>query len=253
MEVTNDVRLQQLYTNPTDENQNSQNVVQQSSETSSSNSVSSQQTQETSGVDDAQESSSYSVEVDSEAKRSNLSTQLEDTISQIAHNQVTLSQLNEQSELLNTIEDLATQIVESQTPVVTADEVQPQIEEAISQYNELAKSLSERFKESQEDTNSKDYFDGILGAKPLSPADILKAVEQQREIVQEREQVVQTQTQELEQQALETIGNERQESAQNSPFEPSDFASSNDLSSVSGSVIASQANAQPRNSPRLLS
>jgi hypothetical protein len=246
MEVTNE--LNNVYSNPSVENKDVSSL---------SSSINLKALDTTAAIDDGPQST-FSLNIDSNYKRSDLANVLKDTIANITQNQITSSNLEKQTTILNNIKDAATQIVQSDTPEVTADKVQPQIAEFISQYNNLSVDVNKAFQESQGDTESQAYFDGVLGAKPLSPREIMETVEQQMQVVKEQTQIVTKETQKFETKALDTIGKEIAQNNAKAPFEPVDFGknmanfTSANINNVVGSVATAQANAIPAHSPKLL-
>jgi uncharacterized protein with von Willebrand factor type A (vWA) domain len=247
MEIKNE--LNNVYSNPS---------VESKDVSSLSNSVNLKALDTTAAID-ASTQSTYSLNIDSNYKRSDLANVLKDTISNISQNQIASSNLEQQKNILNNIQEAATKIVQSNTPETTADEVQPEVAEFISQYNNLSVDVNKAFQESQGDTESHAYFDGVLGAKPLSPSEILEAVEQQMKVIKEQTQLVDTDLQKFETKALDTIGKEIAQTNAKAPFEPVDFGknmanfTSANINNVVGSVATAQANAIPAHSPKLLS
>lgn len=247
MEVNNDIHKQYL-----DPSVNNNDV------SSLSSSVNLKALDTTAAIDNSTQST-YSLNIDSNYKRSDLANVLKDNLSNIAQSQTTLNNLNNQNDLLNNIKQAADKIVQSDTPEVTADEVQPEVESFIAQFNNIAQDINKSFDSSQGDTESQAYFDGMLGAKPLSPSEIIEAVEQQMKTVKEYTQVVSKELDQLETKALDTIGKEIEQSNAKAPFEPVDFGknmanfTSASINTVVGSVATAQANAIPAHSPKLLS
>jgi len=197
---------------------------------------------------------SFSLDRNISINRSDLSNTLKEFTKEISKVQVTQSQLQSQTNILNDMQTLTHSIISSENPQKAADEAQPSIEAFINMYNTNSVQLSAN----QEDTDSTTYFDGKIGAKPLSTSEILEAVEKQMAFVNQQNEQSSKNLQELETRALNTIGKEIEQSAQKAPFEPIDFGkdignfSSANINNIVGSVATSQANAIPANSPKLL-
>ena len=98
----------------------------------------------------------------------------------------------------------------------------------------------------------------MLGAKPLNPAEIIDAVSKQMEIVKNEEKYFTDNVEKVVQKSIETINIEIDKSNKEAPFKNIDFGkntanfTSANINNVVGSVVSSQANAIPANSPKLL-
>ena len=210
------------------------------------------------GVSDVSDES-YSLNIDSSYKRSDLASLLKDAILNISKNQQALNNLSEQSNVLNKLQEVASTLIKSETPKIITSEAQLTMEEFINKFNNLTQDFNKRFAESQDDTTSRTYFDGLIGAKPLSPSEIIDAVEQQMRTIRENSEVVIKEIQQFRSKAMETIEKEIAKNNAKAPFEPIDFGknignfTSANINSVVGSVATVQANAIPAHSPKLLS
>ena len=191
---------------------------------------------------------------DTTNKRSDLATSLKDYMNQINIGQQRTIQLNNQTEILNNIQSLANTIPDTEDQTSLSE----QISAEISNYNSIAVPITTDISELNEDTESTSYFDGILGAKPLSTTEIMKEIEKHTTQIKQQQTYTSNELQKVEKKALDTIGKEMTKSAQQAPFEPVDYSknisnfSSANINSVVGSVAASQANAIPAHSPKLL-
>jgi hypothetical protein len=198
-------------------------------------------------------SNSFVVEDQSQKPRSDLSNALKDFIKDISQAQNTSSQLNSQSTILSELKSLANEITKSSTPEVVADNIQPEIQNLLETYNTNISSLKDL-----ENGDSTVYFDGLLGARPISPSHIIAAGDAQVQALNQNLTASNKNIEDLEAEAKDTIGKEIERSAKEAPFQPINFGketddfSSNNINSVIGSVALSQANAIPANSPKLL-
>ncbi len=198
---------------------------------------------------------SFSINLTNNTKRSDLSTTLKNFTQEIASRQFIADNLHKQTNLLNELQTTTNKIVDAQNPQEMSDQLQPSIEANINQYNEMVAQIDL----TQEDTvPSRAYFDGKVGAKPLSPSEILQAVEKQMSLVKEQQHSNNQQLDQVKTEALKTINTQIEQTKAASPFKEIDFAqdignfSSANINNVLGSVAVSQANAIPANSPRLL-
>ena len=198
-------------------------------------------------------SNSFSIEFNTQERRSDLSLSLRNMMEDISVSQVALQSLNEQSTILSNIQEMVSGDNQS-----LLEEIQPSVEELLSKYNYLSTDINKNFEKYQEETNSRNYFDGMLGSKPLNPAEIIKAVEQQHEVVKAEKKFFGDNVEKVADKALEVISIEIDKSNKEAPFKNIDFGkntadfTSANINNVVGSVVTSQANAIPANSPKLL-
>jgi len=204
---------------------------------------------------------SFSLDIETVTKRSNLNISLQDIITNIISDQQSVKNLNQQSDILFSLQNISTQMLASNqnSALLSFDDYQPSIEELLSKYNYLSTNLNKNFEKYQEETNSRNYFDGMLGSKPLNPSEILEAVEKQMEFVKLSKSFFMNNIEKLENKALEVINIEIDKSNKEAPFKNIDFGknmanfTSANINSIVGSVALSQANAIPAHSPKLLS
>ncbi|MDX9743825.1 MAG: hypothetical protein RBT59_08420 [Arcobacteraceae bacterium] len=198
-------------------------------------------------------SNSFSIEFNTQERRSDLSLSLRNMMEDISVSQVALQNLNEQSTILSNIQEMVSGDNQS-----LLEEIQPSVEELLSKYNSLSTDINKNFAKYQEETDSRNYFDGMLGSKPLNPAEIIKAVEQQQEVVKAEKKFFGDNVEKVADKALEVINIEIDKSNKEAPFKNIDFGkntadfTSANINNVVGSVVSSQANAIPANSPKLL-
>ncbi len=200
----------------------------------------------------------FSVDLPSEPRRSELSITLKSMMDNISSAQISLRNIEMQSSILTTLKD-ATQTSIDSGDIKTLIDLQPSVEELMSKYNYLSSDINKNFAKYQENTDSHNYFDGILGAKPLTPADLIKAIDQQIEIISQEKQFFDDTLQKETNRSLKIINTEIEKSTQEASFKSIDFGkntadfTSASINAVVGSVVSSQANAIPANSPKLLS
>lgn len=207
---------------------------------------------------DGNKDGSFAVDTSVVGKRSELSNSLKEFTKELSSGQSTLIKLESKSTILNNISNIVKDITVSEQPVAKAEEVQPTVKKHMEQYNAISTDISKSMEKYQEETDSTTYFDGRLGAKPLSPSQIADAVERQMAMVNQQKEFLSSELQKVETKALDTIGKEIARTTAEAPFEPIDFGknisnfSSANINTVVGSVAVSQANAIPANSPKLL-
>ena len=205
----------------------------------------------------SESSNSFLLDLNAVERRSDLSLSLKSMMENISSNQISLRNLDLQSNILTTLKEAAVSTVTLENPT-SLEDLQPSVEELLSKYNYLSSDINKNFQKYQEDTQSRNYFDGMLGAKPLNPAEIIKAVDKQIEIVKTEKEFFSDNFEKTANKALEVINVEIDKSNKEAPFKNIDFGknianfTSANINNVLGSVVSSQANAIPANSPKLL-
>ena len=203
-------------------------------------------------------SNSFTLDIENNFVRSNYANEMKDSLMQLATEQTTMQQITKQEDLLASIQNAVVELETSGDYTSTETKVQPKIAQAMDQYNAIAVNYNADFVQHQADTDSTAYFDGILGSKPLSPSDIIKAVDEKREDLSQYKQAVEQNIEKIETKELKTIGDEIAKVVAESPFKASDFGastsdfSSANINSLAGSVAAAQANAVPLHAQKLL-
>ena len=224
-------------------------AIQNDVSKSSNNNISTNAVQEISDT----LSNSYSINSNISPKRSELSNNLSPLISDISNQQIELSKLNNQNNILNDIVKTSTQVVEN--PETLTPEVEESLNELMAKY-ESSKSSS--IQSENENTNSTAYFDGMAGAKPLKLQDMINKAQELQVSNKEETKVITENINNIKKEAIDTIKNESSTTTnkvtQNIDFgqNTSDFSASN-INSIMGSVVQTQANAIPAQSQRLLS
>lgn len=202
-------------------------------------------------------SNSFSIELNTQERRSDLSLSLKNMMQDISTSQLTLQNLNQQSTILSNIQNMMSSATSSDNQT-SLDKLQPSVEALLSKYNSLSSNINKNFEKYQEETNSQNYFDGVLGAKPLNPAEIIDAVQKQAEAVKVEKKFFSDNVEKVADKALEVINVEIDKSNKEAPFKNIDFGkntanfTSANINTLVGSVVSSQANAIPANSPKLL-
>jgi len=223
-------------------------AIQNDVSKSSNNNISTNAVQEISDT----LSNSYSINSNISPKRSELSNNLSPLISDISNQQIELSKLNNQNNILNDIVKTSTQVVEN--PETLTPEVEESLNELMAKY-ESSKSSS--IQSENENTNSTAYFDGMAGAKPLKLQDMINKAQELQVSNKEETKVITENINNIKKEAIDTIKNESSTTTnkvtQNIDFgqNTSDFSASN-INSIMGSVVQTQANAIPAQSQRLL-
>ena len=199
----------------------------------------------------------FSLEIEGVQKRSNLSYVLQPVMAEMQDLQKTLTSLNEQSTILDQL-SLASMSDITSNSMQSLEDLQPSVEELMQKYNYLSSDINKNFEKYQEETSSQNYFDGMLGAKPLNPQEIIAAVKEQQQVVREEKKFFSNEIEKIEKKAKEVINSEIEKSKQEAPFKNIDFGkntanfTSANINTIVGSVVYSQANATPANSPKLL-
>ncbi|MEA3498939.1 MAG: hypothetical protein U9R16_07770 [Campylobacterota bacterium] len=151
--------------------------------------------------------------------------------------------LKNQVKIVNNIDD----IVKSHT-IQTIDNSQPEIKNLMNNFNMnstgFIASLN-KIIEDQDSDKSHTYFDGILGSKPLSPADILKAVDSQRLIIDSYSDNIKDNLRQTITHSKEIIQDEKVNYQSTTPLKDVNFAKESidfTSSNIAGSSVIAQSN-----------
>jgi len=205
-------------------------------------------------LDSSNLSNSYLVNTDITAKRSELSNNLSPLIQSVATNQIELSKLSTQDNILSNIIKTSTEVREN--PETLTPQVEHSLNELMAKYKN---TVTNDTVAENENSNSTAYFDGLAGAKPLKIQDMIETAQKIQVSVKEDIKIVETNIDTIKTDALNSIQNEISNNATLKPNKQIDFGkhtsdfSATNINSLVGSVIQTQANAIPAQSQRLLS
>ncbi len=200
-----------------------------------------------------------SIEVSSK-NQNTFSDNLRNNISKISNMQNLQSTISKQIDIVNEIESSINSM--SNQPSEKLDTIQPQIKNLMDNFNAYSKNTSASLAgvdtTISDDAQSRIYFDGIVGAKPLSNEEIYAAITEQKERLQQSNKVIN-------EQILNTINQSKEMIVQEQKVAPSiektkvfnfESESSNfnaqTLKNAKGSMFDVQANAEPTQSIKLL-
>ena len=208
----------------------------------------SQNVQETTNNIESKATSLDKIELEHSAQ-SSFSLNLTKTIDKIATVQVAQTNVSQSLQIVNDFEQLIN------TNSKSLDSVQPQIQSFITTFNNSSKNLSENLNniiEEQASEDSRTYFDGILGSKPLSGKEIFDAIKGQKERLEQYNTQLNEQQTQTRNQAQQSITTEKAESPFAKQFgKEINFESQSVefeakiVQSQSGSMTQTQANAEP--------
>lgn len=202
---------------------------------------------------------SNDINVDSiKDNQSDFSNKLTNSISQMANLQNLELNINNQ---INIVNKISLNIENSPTPEAL-DNIQPEVKSLMDNFNSNMRSIPADLNKMIEDQSSEEsttFFDGILGSKPLSPADIMNATERKLEQLQTMKANTKETYEDVVKEIKSDFTQEKQSSQEKSPFkeinfgkESSDFTSST-INNTIGSIATTQANPSQAHSIRLLS
>lgn len=170
-------------------------------------------------------------------------------ITQIAQLQKMQSNISNQLEISTKIVHITKQTAEASQ--IKLDEKQPQINELLTKYNLISTKNEDFEKEGI-------FFDGRLGAKPLSSKEILDAVTQQTQKLEQKQLNVNKEIHSLISNTQKDIQVEKNSVETKVEFKNIDYDqessqfNANTLNSIKGGIIPSQANGFPVHSEKLL-
>jgi hypothetical protein len=195
--------------------------------------------------------------------KSSFTNSLTSNITQISKSMSVQSTVSKQIDITNEIEKSIQKVMSNPNSEKSLDDIQPKIKSLMDSFNnyssKLSTSISAISNNSTEEERSRMYFDGILGAKPLSSEEIFAEVNSQRERLQSVHKEANEEVLNNIEKSKEIINNQKREletqqpeikqidfSLESSNFEPKK------LQSVEGSVIDTQANAKVEQNIKLL-
>jgi len=207
-------------------------------------------------IDVEQIQSSNRIQSEFAGNLSNNITQL----SQIQNNQNTVTQ---QLSITSKIVQVVKQAVSSESPSQALDNIQPQVQTLINNYNDLEKDNSTLSKinsiiEEKNNENSRSYFDGTLGSKPLSHSEIFAAVDKQRELLTTNKTNLSNEFEQVVKDTKDIIQKERVIVEEKMEFKVVNFGqesaqfNNNSIANIEGSIVSSQPNASQQQSFKLL-
>jgi hypothetical protein len=162
------------------------------------------------------------------------------------------STISNQLEITTNIVQTTNTAVNSQS--IKLDDKQPEIKNLLDNFNTLSKSQIK----SEDLDKAGIFFDGIVGAKPLSSKELIEAVEQQRVRLTQNRSEIDSQIKSVVSHAQNTIKEETTKIENKVEFKKVDYAqesaqfNGSTLNSLKGEMLPTQANAFPIHSTQLL-
>jgi len=200
-----------------------------------------------------------SIEVSSKSQNT-FSDNLRNNISKISNMQNLQSTISKQIDIVNEIESSINSM--SNQPSEKLDTIQPQIKNLMDNFNAYSKNTSASLASVDttisDDAQSRIYFDGIVGAKPLSNEEIYAAITEQKERLQQSNKVINEQILNTINQSKEMIVQEQQTTPSVEKTKVFNFESESSnfdaqaLKNAKGSMFDVQANAESAQSIKLL-
>lgn len=200
----------------------------------------------------AQKSSSDKVEIESTKSSKNFLSNVSSNLMKVADLQKQQSSISNQLEITSEIVKITEATVNSN--VVKLDDKQPEIKNLLDNFNKL----SENSKRTEISDKPGIYFDGQVGARPLSSKEIHDAIESNRERLEAVNQTISNEIKDVVSDTKDTLKTERTTIETKVEFKKIDFEkessqfNSQSVNNFRGDVIPSQANAYPTHSESLL-
>jgi len=172
-------------------------------------------------------------EIELNQKRSNVATTLKPIIYDISNLTQIKQDFQKQYDVLNKIK-------ESVNKNENTD-----ISKFVEQFDAIQDSIKDKLQKINE---SRDYFDGLYGAKRLSPDEIIKQVQKRMEKIKEAISVTDKKVQDLQEEANKKINEEIFKSKEQTPIKQYNFGkesndfSNNNLNNISGNIVFAQGN-----------
>jgi len=181
-------------------------------------------------------------------------------IDKISSLQKLKSEVNKQIEIVDKIASSTNKVLTSPKAGQVLDDIQPEIQSLMNKFNTSSKSTLTSVSNVQSSNTveqSRTYFDGVIGAKPLSGEEIYNAVNEQKNRLEQINKVINDEIINTTSKTKELFKEERTSSQptkfQNVDFEKESSAfTSQTLKNISGSVVDVQPNAQTEQNIKLL-
>jgi len=186
-------------------------------------------------------------------KQNSFSLNLTSSISSISNIQMAKNDVSSALHIVNEFERVVTSNKNS------LDNIQPQIQSFINTFNSSAKGLSDtisKISQEMQSDESRVYFDGILGAKPISGQEIYEAISKQKQNLEQynkalNNQLIETTTQTKEMFSVEKSSFSDTQQKIDFKIESENFEAKR-VETQNGSITQTQANAEPSISKELL-
>jgi|GEM_PF-2418536 len=202
------------------------------------------------------------VELQNQSQSSSFANSLINNVKQISSLLSVTSVVSKQLDITNKIEQSISSVISSSTNQ-TLNDIQPKVKSLMDNFNNLSSSISTLEGtisiDSNKDEKSRVYFDGILGAKPLSSEEIFAEVASQRERLQNINKVTNDEVLNKIEQSKELFNTQREElETQHPKIKEFDFTMESVsfepqvIQKLQGSVVDAQANAKTEQNIKLL-
>jgi hypothetical protein len=190
-------------------------------------------------------------------KKDSLSANINGYINDISNFSVILKQLNQQLDILDKIKDATLPLKKG---VSSQSEAQPTITQFISQYDASTESIKEQMANLKDlEGDSTTYFDGMAGAIPIDIDELEKEIKENQIRVSDTITKINQLNDISKNYVKQTISKEIENAQQKSPFKEMNFGqesahfTSQNITSIMGSIVSVQANASQMQNIRLLS
>ena len=182
--------------------------------------------------------------------QSSFSSNTISNMNKISYLQQDQSLVTKQINTLSKISQETTQVLKSPKNGQVLDDIQPEIQSLMTNFN----TVSAEMKSTQSSSSaSRTYFDGIVGAIPLSGEEIYQAVKQQQDRLEQVNQKIDQEINSVVSNTKKEIDSQRKPESKDIDFEKESVQfNAQSLKEVKGPVIATQAHAQTEQNIKLL-
>ena len=164
--------------------------------------------------------------------------------------------VSKQIDTTNEISKLTTQVMKSPKNGQVLDDIQPEIHSLISNFNTTSANMDKSTQ--QNSSASRTYFDGVVGAKPLSGDEIYKAITQQRDRLEQVNKVINQEIDNIVNSTKQSFNVEKELVQQEKPEFKVDFEkesvkfNAQSIKNLDGSIPYAQANGNTEQNVNLL-
>ncbi|RLA72377.1 MAG: hypothetical protein DRG78_23910 [Epsilonproteobacteria bacterium] len=193
------------------------------------------------------------VEISSKAQ-SSFSSNIISNIDKISNLQKVQVDVKSQIDTANSMAKLTTQVVQAPKAGQVLDDIQPEIKSLISNFNSTSNNVNKNMQTTNAEEKSRTYFDGVVGAKPLSGEEIHQAVTQQRDRLEQVNKVINQEINNIVKSTKQEFKQEVKSEFKNIDFKQESINfSTQSVKNIEGYIPDTQANGNTEQNIKLLS
>ena len=195
--------------------------------------------------------------VEATSHTNNFLVNISSSVNRISNLQTLQSETTTQLEMVKNFGQMVSSVATG-----SIDNYQGEVQDFIKTFNSKSQTSIERISkiiEEKESENSRTYFDGILGARPISQEELLQAVEEQKQRLEQVNETLNNEIIQTTQDVKENFSNEKEKLTQNNPVissvnfeQESKQFTKETFTEFSSTMVDTQKNVEPVVGERLL-